>query len=169
MLKTFPHHGQLNSRANHQIYLRIQEPLFSFQMSRLFYHKPQFAILDECTSAVSVDVEGYMYRHCREVTTPLFFLLSCMVILNKRPHSRMSSEGPLSCSCNTCNQQLFVCWSMQKVDWAYYYRSKTKLRKECFHKRVSRILSTGAAKTATAADGTHPTGMHSCILIKVVM
>lgn len=41
-------------------------------MARLFYHKPQFAILDECTSAVSVDVEDSMYRYCRQENITLF-------------------------------------------------------------------------------------------------
>jgi ATP-binding cassette subfamily D (ALD) protein 3 len=36
-------------------------------MARLFYHKPMFAILDECTSAVSLDIEAIMYKHSKEL------------------------------------------------------------------------------------------------------
>jgi ATP-binding cassette subfamily D (ALD) protein 3 len=41
-------------------------------MARLFYHRPQFAILDECTSAVSADVESFLYENCRSLNITLF-------------------------------------------------------------------------------------------------
>jgi len=41
-------------------------------MARLYYHKPMFAILDECTSAISLDLEANLYSEARKLGITLF-------------------------------------------------------------------------------------------------
>jgi len=37
------------------------------QIARLIYHRPRYAILDECSSAISTEMEQRLYRIVREL------------------------------------------------------------------------------------------------------
>ncbi|MBA0551823.1 hypothetical protein Golob_022686 [Gossypium lobatum] len=55
-------------------------------MARLFFHKPKFGILDECTNATSVDVEEQLYRLAKHlgitvITSSQAIILSCFAIV----------------------------------------------------------------------------------------
>lgn len=42
----------------------------------MFYHKPQFAILDESTSEISVDIESKIYMMAKEMTITLITVVT---------------------------------------------------------------------------------------------
>ena len=61
-------------------------------MARLFYHIPTYAILDECTSAVSSDMERMLYKICAEKA------ITCITIshrpaLEEFHHTKLELDG----------------------------------------------------------------------------
>jgi len=61
-------------------------------MARLFYHRPRFAILDECTSAVSDEVEDMIYQSARMLGITLF-TVSHRQYLKKHHEFILTIEG----------------------------------------------------------------------------
>lgn len=61
-------------------------------MARLFYHCPRFAILDECTSAVSDEVEDAIYETCKELGITIF-TVSHRPALRKHHHKELAFDG----------------------------------------------------------------------------
>eukprot|EP01100_Stratorugosa_tubuloviscum_P000005 TRINITY_DN0_c1_g1_i3.p1 TRINITY_DN0_c1_g1~~TRINITY_DN0_c1_g1_i3.p1 ORF type:complete len:725 (-),score=331.19 TRINITY_DN0_c1_g1_i3:237-2411(-) len=61
-------------------------------MARLFYHRPHYAILDECTSAVSDEVEDTIYETCAELGVTLF-TVSHRYYLRKYHNYLLKFEG----------------------------------------------------------------------------
>ena len=49
--------------------------------ARLFFHRPMFGVLDECTNATSVDVEEALYRHARALGITLLTITQRAALL----------------------------------------------------------------------------------------
>jgi ATP-binding cassette, subfamily D (ALD), member 3 len=73
-------------------------------MARLFYHRPSYAILDECTSAVSDEVEDSLYQTCATLGITLF-TVSHRASLRRHHDYCLSFAGGIKGE-----------WSFEKID-----------------------------------------------------
>eukprot|EP01048_Picozoa_sp_COSAG05_P025599 COSAG05_NODE_6585_length_934_cov_0.814371_1_plen_197_part_10 len=82
--------GALDSEISWEDTLSLSEKQ-RLAMARLIYHKPRFAILDECTSAVTADMERRLYRIC--VENAITYITIAHRPARRAYHKRMLSIG----------------------------------------------------------------------------
>jgi len=101
-------------------------------MCRLFYHRPAFAILDECTSAVSDEVEGIIYETCRRMGITIF-------TVSHRPTLAKYHDIILRFEGNTR-------WSTKMID------SRAEIERDRREKALVRDASNAKLSTATSSS-----------------
>lgn len=70
-------------------------------MARMIYHKPKFAILDECTSTVSNEMEAKFYNKCKSLGISLFTISHRSSLFKYHDlHLRIEKEGAKISSIN---------------------------------------------------------------------
>ncbi|RMZ56621.1 hypothetical protein APUTEX25_002710 [Auxenochlorella protothecoides] len=62
-------------------------------MARLFFHKPRFGILDECTNATSVDVEESLYQHATSLGITLITISQRTALVKYHEHELRLLDG----------------------------------------------------------------------------
>lgn len=62
-------------------------------MARLFYHSPRYAVLDECTSAVSGEVESRIFIAARALGISLFTVSHKLELMRKFHDFQLNLDG----------------------------------------------------------------------------
>lgn len=108
-------------------------------MARLFWHKPKYAILDECTSAVSLQMEERLFLTCRRMGITL-------ITISHRPALQEYHNRMLVLDGNGG-------WSLEHLDQSGQeeYAVVGKTREEALEIIMSELESSGNIKAHTKA------------------
>lgn len=85
-------------------------------IARLFYRSPCFAILDECTDAVSVDVEELLYETAREMGITCITISKRLALVDYHEQElRLGEESPMGFSINSIDK--YVATAQLGSEW----------------------------------------------------